>query len=166
MRSHLALLLLAATLSACGPSSGEARDGAPSAEPEFAAATARIESCVDRLLTRATLQDVNDEDARRYVEDTYCARFERNGWIYDDGVLSIGAHTWLEEGGTCATGSEEQPPRTVPCDELEDPDTRRLDCALLHHTRGSDVKRYVERLQRKRPVACDDGTPVDDLGVP
>jgi hypothetical protein len=167
VRSYLALLLLVAALSACGSSSGEARDGAPSAEQEHAAATARIESCVDRLLSRATTQDVNGDDARRYARDTYCARFEANGWIYDDGVLSIGAQTWLEQGGTCAFGSEEQPTRTVPCDALDAPGTRRLDCALLHHTRRSDVKAYVERLQRERPVIeCDDGTPVDDLGVP
>jgi hypothetical protein len=167
VRSYLALLLFAAALSACDSSSGEARDGAQSAEREPAAATARIESCVDRLLSRATTQDVNEDDARSYARDTYCARFEANGWIDDDGVLSIGAHTWHEEGGTCAFGSEEQPTRTVPCEELDAPGRRRVDCALLHHTRRSDVKAYVERLQRERPIIeCDDGTPVDDLGVP
>ena len=33
--------------------------------------------------------------------------------------------------------------------------------------RRSEVKEYIERLQRKHPVIeCDDGTPVEDLGVP
>lgn len=128
---------------------------------------ARIESCVDRLLQRATTQDANEDDARRYARQTYCARFESHGWIYDDGVLSIGAQTWLEEGATCATGSEGQPTRTLPCEELDAPGTRTLDCALLHHIRRSEVQEYVERLKRERPVIeCDDGTPVDDLGVP
>lgn len=165
MRSYAAFLLLAAGLSACGSGSGEARDSAPSAEPD--AAAARIESCVDRLLRRATTPEAYEDEARRYARDTYCARFEENGWIYDDGVLSIGAHAWLEEGGTCATGSEGQPIRTVPCEELDPPGTRRVVCALLHHVRRSEVQEYVERLQRKRSVIeCDDGTPVEELGVP
>ena len=166
VRRCTALLVVAAALSACGSSSSREREGARSAKGHSAAADARIESCVDRFLRRAT-QDTDDDVARRYVRDTYCARFERNGWIHDDGVLRIGAHTWAEEGATCATGSEGQPPRTVPCEELDPVGTRRLDCALLHHVRRSEVQEYVERLRLKRPVvACDDGTPVDELGVP
>jgi hypothetical protein len=166
VRSYVALLL-AAALSACGSSSGEARDDAPSADRDSAAAAARIESCVDRLLEHATTLDPKEGDIRRYARDTYCARFEENGWIYDDGVLRIGAQAWLEAGASCATGSEGEPTRTLPCEELDPPGTRRLDCALLHHTRMSEVKEYVERLQRTRPVIeCDDGTPVEDLGVP
>jgi hypothetical protein len=42
---------------------------------------------------------------------------------------------------------------------------RILDCALLHHVRRSEVRDYVERLQREGAVECDDGAPLDDLGV-
>ena len=166
IRRSVALLLLVAALSACGSGRGEPPDGALSTERASAGAAARIEGCVDLLLP-ATTQDANEDATRRYVRDTFCTKFEESGWIYDDGVLRIGAQTWLEEGATCATGSEGQPTQTMPCEELDAQGARRLDCALLHHIRRSEVKEYIERLQRKHPVIeCDDGTPVEDLGVP
>jgi hypothetical protein len=118
------------------------------------------------LLERATAQDASDENARRYARDTYCARFETNGWIYEDGALSIAAHTWLEEAGTCATGSEGEPTKTVPCEQERRSGRQKLDCALLHTVRRSEVRDYVERLQREGSVECDDGTRLDNLGVP
>ncbi len=166
MRAHVALVLLTATLAACGSSSGETGDRAPPADRRATAAAGRTESCVERMLQRATAQDASEEDLRRYARDTYCARFERNGWIYEDGALSIAAHLWLEEGGTCATGSEGEPTRTVPCEEARPGGPRRLDCALLHQVRRSEVRDYVARLRREGAVECDDGTPLDDLGVP
>lgn len=101
IRRSVALLLLVAALSACGAGSHETPDGALSTERDSAGAAARIEGCVDRFLLRATTQGANEDATRRYVRDTYCAKFEKSGWIYDDGVLRIGAQTWLEEGATC-----------------------------------------------------------------
>ena len=152
MRVFLALALLSAALSACG-SSGEARGGP---------ASARVERCVDRLLESATTESTSQEGLRRYARDTYCARFERRGWVYDDGALKIDAQRWLEQGATCAAQASGEPAETVPC-ELVGP---RLDCALLRHVRRSEVAAYLEQLQRAGPVECDDGTPLDELGVP
>jgi hypothetical protein len=125
----------------------------------------RVERCVDRLLTSAASDPRTDDGARDYVRRTYCERFARNGWIYDDGALAIGAQEWLDEGGTCAAGSEDEPTRTVPCEGLERTDPI-LDCALLHHIRKSEVRAYLEELDRTVPARCDDGTPLDELGVP
>jgi hypothetical protein len=155
---HGLLVVAAVALSACASGEGEARNG-----KDASTADARIESCIDRLLRNANSQDTS---IRSYVRKTYCERFEQNGWIYHDGALRIAAHTWLEEGGTCATQSEGEPPRTVPCDELEGPGPRRLDCAVLHHVRRSEVRAYIARRQRQGPVECDDGSPLESLGVP
>ena len=119
----MAIVLVAVALSACGSNRGEARDGAPSVQGTSAAAIARIERCVDRLLQNATAQDASEEDLRRYTRDTYCARFERSGWIYEDGAMSIEAYIWLEESGTCVA-SEGDPPSTVPCEEARSPGPR------------------------------------------
>jgi hypothetical protein len=40
-----------------------------------------------------------------------------------------------------------------------------LDCALLHHVRAGEVRDYLERLRLESAVQCDDGTPLDELGV-
>jgi hypothetical protein len=121
---------------------------------------ARVDRCVDRLLTGAASDPRSSDAARDYVRRTYCDRFERNGWVYHDGALAIDAQQWLDEGGECASGSEGMPTRTVPCDEVGG----RADCALLRHVRRSEVRRYVA--EREQPFACDDGTPIDELGVP
>jgi hypothetical protein len=68
-----------AVLSACGSGSGDRRDEAQSTVRRAPAATSRIERCVDRLLQAATTRDASKEEARRYVRNTYCARFEREG---------------------------------------------------------------------------------------
>jgi hypothetical protein len=164
----MAIVLLAAALTACGSSSEGANDLAASDERSSAGGRGRIERCIDRLLQNATPQEMNDEAARRYARKTYCARFERNGWIYDDGALTIAAHTSLEQGGTCAALRlrEGELARTVPCEEVRPPGPRVLDCALLHHVRRSEVRDYIARLRREGAVECDDGTPLDNLGVP
>ena len=95
------------------------------------------------------------DEARAYVRRTYCEPFESRGWVYDDGALSIDAQTWLAEGGSEQCASEAGP---VPC-----PESRTIDCAMLHHVRRSEVRDY---LARRPDVACDDGTPVEQLGVP
>jgi hypothetical protein len=38
-----------------------------------------------------------------------------------------------------------------------------LDCGLLHLVRRNEVQTYLEELGR--PVECDDGTPLDQLGA-
>lgn len=114
------------------------------------------------MTERADTSSASDETLRRYARDTYCSRFEQNGWVYEDGALSIDAQVWLDEGASCATAGEGEPAQTVPCAEETD---GRLDCALLHHVREDEVREYVEGLQLRGRVECDDGTPVDGLGV-
>ena len=132
-----------------------------------AASRARVERCVDRLLSRAdpSTGAVN-EDARRYVERTYCAPFERRGWVYRDGALSIRAHRWLDAGRSelCVSSAPEERARTVDCDEVRD-GPLRLDCAVLHHVRRTEVRRYLSELRARHRVECDDGTPMAMLGV-
>jgi len=159
----IAAAILIAALSACASSSSEPRDGALSAEADSLGATQRIESCVDRLLSRANVLGASSTAVRRYGRNTYCARFERRNWIYDDGALSIKAHKWLQAGRTCVVGREGDKTRTVPCEEVG---PRGLECALLHHVRRSEVRKYVERLQGEGDVECDDETPLHELGVP
>lgn len=164
MRVCLAALIISATVSACG--SGRS-DETPSSAPGTAI---RIERCVDRLLRNTTTQNAADEEeTRRYARKTYCARFEENGWVYEDGAVSIAAQTWLDNGATCARGSEGEPPTTtVPCDvERSTGGVEKLDCALLHIVRRSEVRKYIGRLEMNgAAVKCDDGTALDKLGVP
>jgi hypothetical protein len=156
----LAVLILGATLSACGSGSSARSNVTPSNAP---VAASRIERCVDRLLRQATVQNAAGEQAaRRYARNTYCARFEENGWIYDDGAVSIAAQTWLNHGATCASTSDGQPSKTVACEV----DRTALDCALLRIVRRSEVRKYIHRLEMNGAVKCDDGTAVDKLGVP
>ena len=155
MRFYWAVLILAATVSACDSGNGGRR------------ADSRVERCVDRLLEHARMQDVPDKGvARRYVRRTYCARFEKEGWVYEDGALRIAAQTWLEHGGTCSTGGAGETPKTVPCEPERRGGIRILDCALLRSVRRSEVRNYIEQLRMKGPVECDDGTAIGELGVP
>jgi hypothetical protein len=159
VRAWPAIALFVATLSACGSENAEAPVEAPERE-------ARIERCVDRLLQRAASQEASEEDVRRYIRQTYCVRFERNGWVYVDGALRLAAHHWLEQSMSCATAKAGEPPETVPCEEAREPGPRVLDCALLHHVRRGEVGTYLEELRREGAVRCDDETPLDELGVP
>ncbi|HEX5583979.1 hypothetical protein [Gaiella sp.] len=167
MRLSLAVLLFIAIVSACGSGSATQRDEAPSSTRSSPSAASRIERCVDRLLHETAIASRAEEDTlRRYVRDTYCARFEERGWVYEDGALSIAAQTWLDEGVTCVTGSEGEPTRTVPCETERGGGGRVLDCALLHVVRRGEVGDYIARLRTDGPVNCDDGTDVDELGIP
>lgn len=109
------------------------------------------------------------DEARRYIRDTYCERFESHGWVYDDGALSIAAHRWLEASGSeeeeCGTVREDGQSETVPCEELEPPEEPKfIDCAILRDVRRSEVRDYLAQL---RPdVECDDGTSIEQVGVP
>jgi len=100
---------------------------------------------------------------RHYVSVTYCDRFARNGWVYADGALSIAAQRWLLRGGRCATATPGGTAKTVPCESLRSPG-EPIECAMLHHVRKSEVRTYVAGLPRD--TRCDDGTPLDALGVP
>jgi hypothetical protein len=162
VRVYLAGLILVATVSACG--SGRS-DETPSSAP---VAAIRIERCVDRLLRDTTTQSAADaEETRRYARTTYCARFDNNGWVYEDGAVSIAAQTWLDQGATCASGSDGEPTRTVPCElERTTGGVQTLDCGLLHIVRRSEVREYIGGLEMNGAVKCDDGTALDKLGVP
>jgi hypothetical protein len=140
--------------------------GSSESDGERAAAPPGVQRCVERLVERAE-PDQRTEEARRYAEKAYCRPFHDKGWVHDDGTLAIAAHHALTEGGSsCATAEAGKPAETVPCDRLHDlEDVLVLDCALLHLVRREDVRRYVEKLKRTRRVACDDGTPLDQLGV-
>jgi len=167
VRASLAIVLIAVLLAGCGTSGDEPRDGATLTDRDSPAATARISKCVDRLLSRSTTGGGSEQQVRRYAKGTYCVPFEQNGWIYEDGALSIAAQEWLVSAGECATGSDTEPTRTVSCEQgNDDAATRIIDCALLHHVRRTEVMAYVAELQRDGGVHCDDGTPLEELGVP
>jgi hypothetical protein len=156
------LILVFATASACGSAGSGRRGETPSA------ASSRVERCVDRLLRDTpTGSSTREAATRRYAREAYCAPFEQRGWVYDDGALGIAVQTWLDRGATCASAREGEPARTVPCEpERSTGGVRTLDCALLRIVRRSEARAYVDRLATNGPVACDDGTALDRLGVP
>jgi hypothetical protein len=172
VRFYFAVLIFAATVSACGSGTGGQRGEAPSSTRVSREANSRVERCVDRLMQHATVEPANEEVARRYVRVTYCARFEKKGWVYEDGALRIAAQTWLENGGTCARsdpgepGGAPGPTTTVPCEPEQRGGVRLVECALLRTIRRDEVSDYIDRLRTKGPVECDDGTPIAELGVP
>ena len=98
---------------------------------------------------------------RSYIQRTYCDRFARHGWVYEDGTLSIKAHLWVMNGYTCSEANSDQPAVTVPCKPSFDP----LECALLHYVRRAEAQAYIHQLTKTHHVTCDDGTPLDELGA-
>lgn len=167
MRASVAIVLVVTVVAGCGTSGGVERDGAASAGANASSAAVRINKCVDRLLTTSTSGGASEQQVRRYIRATYCSLFEEKGWVYGDGALSIAAQKWLDRGGSCAMGSKGGPTRTVPCEQSNPgAGTRIIDCGLLHHVRRSEVIAYVAMLRPDGEVQCDDGTPVDELGVP
>ena len=94
--------------------------------------------------------------------------FDRKGWVYADGTLSIAAHLYVLNSGVCAerdrgSGGSTTTTTTTECDpaDLLDP----LECAVLHYVRKDEVRAYIRKLKRKQSVSCDDGTPLDKLGA-
>ena len=152
MRPRLALAASLLVAAGCGSGANGGAD----------AAASRIERCVERFLERAA--DLDEGDVRRYVESTYCGPFERQGWIYQDGTLSIAAHVEgaAEECVRAEAGGEAE---TVPCEEVEAGGPLELDCAILHFVPKDEVREYLEELEPGREVSCDDGTPLDELGA-
>lgn len=175
MRTCIVAAALALALAGCGSSADEAGDDGEAP----VSAGAAVERCTERLLSGAELEELTAEEqeaVRSYAESTYCARFAERGWVYDDGALSIDAYTSLAEGGEeecgeavadSAPGEEPAGPgRTVPCDEVDSGEDETIDCALLRHVRRSEVRAYLDELQRSgQAVECDDGTPLADLGA-
>ena len=176
MRTCIVAAAFVLAFAACGSNADEAGDDGEAP----VSAGAAVERCTERLLSDAELEELTAEEqeaVRSYAESTYCARFAERGWVYDDGALSIDAHTWLAEGGEEECGEAvaesapgEEPPgpgRTVPCDEVDPGEDETIDCALLRHVRRSEVRAYLDELEeRGRSVECDDGTPPADLGAP
>jgi hypothetical protein len=166
LRIALAVVLVI-VVAGCGSGEDTGRNAEASGDTSVEAAS-RLERCVERFLERAASDELAEADVRRYIESTYCTRFEREGWIYDDGTLSITAHLAFEEGGSaeCETAEAGDEAETVSCEELEGGEgPLLLDCAILHLVRRSEVQGYLEELERRREVRCDDGTPLDRLGA-
>jgi hypothetical protein len=178
MRGWIVVALLALALTGCGATADETRDETGGGGEASMSAGAAVERCSERLLRNAELEELSAKEreaARRYAESTYCARFAERGWVYDDGTLSIDAYRWLAEAGeeVCAEAEAAQegepagPVRTVPCDEVdagEDPGI--IECAGLEYVRESEVREYLDGLQRRHgSVECEDGTPLADVGT-
>jgi uncharacterized protein YjhX (UPF0386 family) len=154
VRIGLAIAVLLA-LTGCG---GEKKTAQPTVD-----ASPRAERCTQRILDR--VRGDNGAEARAYIDRAYCVPFDRKGWVYADGTLSIDAHLFLLNSGVCSAGTSDPggSATTTVCDpaDLLDP----LECAVLHYVRKDEVKRYIRKLKRKQPVRCDDGTPLDKLGA-
>jgi len=160
------LVVLAAALVVGGCGSSGDSDGSPASSGEAAtAAGSRVEQCVERFVARATSDALNESEVRRYIEGTYCSPFERKGWVYEDGTLSIAAYLLLGLGGSEACASAEADRDTDPCGDPPDDELVVLDCAVLHVVRREEVQQYVRDLERNREVSCDDGTPLERLGA-
>jgi hypothetical protein len=159
------VLAVALVVAGCG-SSGESGGNAVSSGGASTVAAPRVEKCVERFVARATSDASTETDVRRYIEGTYCSPFEREGWVYEDGTLSIAAYLSLAGGGSeaCASG-EAGATETASCGELPADASVVLDCAVLHVVRREDVQRYVRELERHHEVSCDDGTPLEHLGA-
>lgn len=172
MRGWIAATVIALAVAGCGGTSRDARDGAGTPAERRAPASSPVEKCTERLLERVPEAEI--QEARHYVEVTYCSRFAERGWVYDDGALSIEAHKWLEEGGEeecvepAPAGEPAKPARTVPCEELDEGGPKLIgDCSFLRYVRRSEVRAYVEQLRRRYgDVQCEDGTPLRALGAP
>jgi hypothetical protein len=147
-------VVLAALLVLSGCESGAKRSA-----PADATAAPRAERCTQRILEG--IEGNRGPMVRSYIERTYCDRFARRGWVYADGALSIKAHLWLMNAGTCSESTSGGPAVTVPCEPSFDP----LECALLHYVRRAEVQAYIRKLAKTHRVRCDDGTPLEQLGA-
>jgi uncharacterized protein YjhX (UPF0386 family) len=154
MRIGLAIAVLL-VLAGCG---GEEKAAQPTVE-----ASPRAARCTQRILDRVSGD--NGAEARAYIDRAYCVPFDRKGWVYADGTLSIDAHLYLLNSGVCSAGTSDPggSTTTTPCSpaDLLDP----LECAVLHYVRKDEVRAYIRKLKRKQSVSCDDGTPLDKLGA-
>ena len=135
--------------------------GCGSTEKGEAGDSPLVAQCVHRMLERA--QGEPKRLVREYLRRTYCEPFAKSGWVHADGTISIRAHEWLLGAGTCEKADNTT---TLPCDSRTEQEAPLLECGLLHFVRRSEVRPYLADLQRRRgKVSCDDGTPLDELGV-
>ncbi|MBD0328615.1 MAG: hypothetical protein ICV64_00705 [Thermoleophilia bacterium] len=135
-------------------------------------ASERVDRCVERLLQRADPEQLTPERrpfVERYARQTYCARFEQRGWVYEDGTISISSYRWAMGGraSECVVVAEpDGPPAGAPCPDAEQvAEDPMLDCALLHHVPREEVQAYLGTLPRRDELVCDDGTPLAELGA-
>jgi hypothetical protein len=84
------------------------------------------------------------------------------------GVAEVGGdEAGVAQADGYAEGEPSKPAETVPC-ELDAGGPKMIgDCALLEHVRRSEVRAYLDQLQRRHgSVECEDGTPLAHLGAP
>jgi hypothetical protein len=98
---------------------------------------------------------------RSYIQRTYCDRFAKHGWVYEDGTLSIKVQDWLLHGEACSEGTVGGRTVTVSCE----PTYELFECGLLHFVRRAEAQAYIHELTKTHHVVCDDGTPLDELGA-
>ena len=161
-----ALIVVVATLllAGCGSTEDGSREFAPA---QGDASAERVDRCADRFMRGVQVSEADEALTRRYVERTYCERFASRGWVYADGALRIAAHEWLEAGYECETEAVDGSTTAGECEELGPGEEGVLECAILRHVRRSEVQAYVAEIRRERgEIACDDGTPPAELGVP
>jgi len=115
-------------------------------------------------MRRASTKHASGE-VRRYATKAYCEPFDKRGWVYRNGTLSIDAYRYVKDSGTCSTAAPGQPAQTMPCEELEAGGPLTLDCAILHQVPRAEVRTYVAKVRRNREVRCDDDTPLSELGA-
>ena len=94
MRIGLAIAVLLA-LAGCG-------DEKKTAQPTINVSP-RAAQCTQRILDRVSGD--NGPKARAYIERVYCVPFDRKGWVYADGTLSIAAHLYVVNSGACQVAS-------------------------------------------------------------
>jgi hypothetical protein len=149
-RAGIALLLATVGLTACGTT-----------EEKAARESRLVAKCVQRMMERT--DGPRTRLVQDYVRRTYCDPFAKRGWIHTDGTISIRAHEWVLESWSC---ERVEGMTTTPCDSRALQEAPLLECALLHVVPRNEVRPYLDGLQRRRgKVRCDDGTPLDELGV-
>jgi len=157
----VALIPLAAGCDSTADNTDRAGAGAGAKPADL---TSRVASCTERFMRRASTKEASGE-LRRYATKTYCEPFDKRGWVYRNGTLSIDAYRYVKNSGTCSRAAPGQPAQTVPCEELEAGGPLILDCAILHLVPRAEVRAYVAKLRRNREVKCDDDTPLSELGA-
>jgi len=153
-------ICLAFVAAGCNSSAGDSRETAKA--KTAVGDSSRVERCVERFMKRAS---PSNAQVRRYARTTYCEPFDEHGWVHANGTLRIDAYEYMKSAGTCSTASPGQPAQTVPCDQLDRGGPLFLDCALLHLTPETEVRKYLATLEQGREVRCDDDTPLSELGA-
>ena len=159
------VLLLAPVLVVAAAGCG----GGGSAAPAPATPDERIERCIDRLAAASVDSGLDDEVVRAYARSAYCERFERRGWLHDDGAFRIAVarrpNAQKPFDGMCFERADDGSLRKFECPFPPD-GVQRIECGLLRFVRRSEVEAYVRELRARAPVRCADGESLEGLGVP